>query len=325
MPIYFGEISRAIRWQPIFQNSTVDGAIYSAKGFALNVAASYESLPCHWDSASTGPFSQPTGKIRQEQIKVKADFLKKTEKWADWWLPSQTMVVTLCTWKVFIPIKWEISHSGNQTLGWINFRLGRLLVTQAARHVQGRAETRHWFFSRCQRTHKILRLKWPYENLASIYSPYGRNKIDVKVPAVQIAAREYWDQMMLISFIVVGCSSPAWEWLSTAHAGWNAKHYNNARLAGKALQLWSHNSGYPACNLLIQSCSAMCLNSSQKSRRRKTICALHGLLKRMQSRRHRPDAEQLNRCCNLSVSQAILDWIILLDELHNDSRPFQIL
>ncbi|MDA3902793.1 MAG: acyl-CoA dehydrogenase [Desulfuromusa sp.] len=253
------------------------------EGLALNAAASYESLPLSLGfGINWALFLQPTGKYGQEQIKAKvfADFLKN-RKMGGLMITEPDYGSDALHMKSFYTHKNGKYHiQGTKhwagLTGWADYWL------LTARHKNSAGELKRdidFFICDANGPEQNIEVEEFYENLGIYLLPYGRNKIDVKVPAVhKLQPESTGIKMMLdilhrsrMQFPGMGMGFLQ-RMLDEA-----VKHCQQRQVGGKSLfnydQVQQRISRLQSAYTI---CSAMCLNSSQKAGVENNL-APHGL------------------------------------------------
>ncbi|MDX2479376.1 MAG: acyl-CoA dehydrogenase family protein [Desulfuromusa sp.] len=253
------------------------------EGLALNAAASYESLPLSLGfGINWALFLQPTGKYGQEQIKAKVftDFLKN-RKMGGLMITEPDFGSDALHMKSFYTQengKYHIQgtkHWAGLT-GWADYWL------LTARHKNADGDLKRdidFFICDANGPEQNIKVEEFYENLGIYLLPYGRNRIDVKVPAVHKLQPESTGIKMMLDLLhrsrmqfpgmAMGFIQRMLDEAVT--------HCQQRQVGGKSLfnydQVQQRISRLQSAYTI---CSAMCFNSSQKAGVENNL-APHGL------------------------------------------------
>ncbi|SEA06551.1 Acyl-CoA dehydrogenase [Desulfuromusa kysingii] len=253
------------------------------EGLALTAAASYQSLPLALGfGINWALFLQPTGKYGQEEIKpaVFNDFLRNRKM-------GGLMITEPDFGSDALHMKSSYTYKNGQyhiqgtkhwagLTGWADYWL------LTARHKNAAGDLKRdidFFICDANSPEQNIEVEEFYENLGIYLLPYGRNRIDVKVPAIhKLQPKSTGIKMMLdllhrsrMQFPGMGMGFLQ-RMLDEA-----VQHCQQRFVGGKSL---FHYDQVQQRISRIQSaytvCSAMCLNSSQKAGVENNL-APHGL------------------------------------------------
>jgi len=300
------------------------------EGLALAAAASYESLPLSLGfGINWALFLQPTGKYGQEEIKstVFADFLKNRKM-------GGLMITEPDYGSDALHMKSSYTHDKGRyhiqgtkhwagLTGWADYWL------LTARHKNADGDLKRdidFFICDANGPEQNIEVEEFYENLGIYLLPYGRNRINVKVPAIhKLQPESTGIKMMLdllhrsrMQFPGMGMGFLQ-RMLDEA-----VQHCQQRYVGGKSLfnydQVQQRISRLQSAYTI---CSAMCFNSSQKASLENNL-STHGL----EANSVKTYLTDLMQSSAQSLLQLVGAKGYRLDHIAGravvDSRPFQI-
>ena len=300
------------------------------EGLALAAAASYESLPLSLGfGINWALFLQPTGKYGQEQAKsaVFADFLKNRKMGGlmitEPGFGSDALHMQSCYTQENGKYHIQGTKHWAGLTGWADYWL------LTARHKNSDGSLKRdidFFICDVNGADQNIEVEEFYENLGVYMLPYGRNRIDVKVPAIQrLQPQSTGIKMMLdllhrsrMQFPGMGMGFLQ-RMLDEA-----VKHCQQRRVGGKSLfhydQVQQRISRLQSAYTI---CSAMCFNSSQKAGVENNLASLG-----LEANAVKTYVTDLMQSSAQSLLQLVGAKGYRLDHIAGraivDSRPFQI-
>ncbi len=251
------------------------------EGLALAAAASYESLPLSLGfGINWALFLQPTGKYGQEQAKeaVFTDFLRNRKMGGlmitEPDFGSDALHMQSCYSQENEKYHIQGTKHWAGLTGWADYWL------LTARHKNSDGSLKRdidFFICNVSEPDQNIEVEEFYENLGVYMLPYGRNRIDVKVPAIQkLQPQSTGIKMMLdllhrsrMQFPGMGMGFLQ-RMLDEA-----VNHCQQRQVGGKSLfnydQVQQRISRLQSAYTI---CSAMCFNSSQKAGVENNLAAL---------------------------------------------------
>ncbi|MFK5926490.1 MAG: acyl-CoA dehydrogenase [Desulfuromusa sp.] len=253
------------------------------EGLALAAAASYESLPLSLGfGINWALFLQPTGKYGQEKIKsvIFDDFLRNRKM-------GGLMITEPDYGSDALHMKSSYTHENGQyhiqgtkhwagLTGWADY----WLLTARHKNTDGGLKRDiDFFICDANGPEQNIEVEEFYENLGIYFLPYGRNRIDVKVPAVHKLQPESTGIKMMLDILHrsrMQFPGMAMGFLQRM-LDEAVQHCQQRHVGGKSLfnydQVQQRISRLQSAYTI---CSAMCFNSSHKAGIKNNL-APHGL------------------------------------------------
>ncbi len=254
---------------------------YIHEGLALAAAASYESLPLSLGfGINWALFLQPTGKYGQEEIKsqVFSDFLKNRKM-------GGLMITEPEYGSDALHMQSSYTHENGKyhiqgtkhwagLTGWADYWL------LTAREKNSAGDLRRdidFFVCDVSAPEQNVIVEEFYENLGVYMLPYGRNRIDVKVPAIQKLQPESTGIKMMLDLLHRSRMQFPGMGMGFLQRMLDeaVKHCQQRQVGGKSLfnydQVQQRISRLQSAYTI---CSAMCFNSSQKAGVENNLAAL---------------------------------------------------